>query len=128
MFSKFSDTSFKVSQYINLPPSQVGNISINVLNRATTVLTLAHFTTSTTPAYSDPENDPVDAIRIDSLPADGILQYNNGSWVNVTLGQIISAADITAGKLRYVSPNQNAPETNTFNFSVRDTGSMQFVS
>ena len=121
----FSITS---EQYINLPPSTVGNISINVLNRATTVLTLAHFTTSTTPAYSDPENDPADAVRIDSLPADGTLQYNNGSWVNVTLGQIISAADITAGKLRYVSPNQNASKTNTFNFSVRDTGSMQFKS
>ena len=111
--------------YVNQPPSQVGDYSMSVANRATTVLTLAMFTTNTTPAYSDPEGDAASAVRIDTLPGDGVLKL---SGVNVTVGQIILAADINAGNLTYVSPNQDALDTDTFDFSVSDTGSGLFVS
>uniref|UniRef100_UPI000AB79FF9 immunoglobulin-like domain-containing protein n=1 Tax=Pseudomonas sp. NBRC 111124 TaxID=1661039 RepID=UPI000AB79FF9 len=42
-------------------------------------------------------------ITITQLPTLGTLQYNNGSaWVNVTLNQTVSQADIAAGKLKFV--------------------------
>ena len=111
--------------YVNLPPSTVGDYEITVDNRATTVLTLAMFTSLATPAYADPEGDAPAAVRIDTLPVDGVLKL---SGVDVTAGQIILVADINAGNLTYVSPNQDAIDTDTFNFSISDTGSGLFVS
>lgn len=111
--------------YINQPPSQVGDNTINVANRASTVLTLAMFTTNTTPAYSDPEGDPADAVRIDTLPPDGELLLNG---VPVTAGQIIDVADINANLLVFNSPNQDPLDSDAIQFSVRDSGSGQFTS
>lgn len=112
-------------QYINKPPAEVGDFSINVNNRVTTTLTANMFTTSTNPPYLDPEGDPAVDIRIDSLPLLGQLQFNNNP---VTVGQIISISDINLGLLKYVSPDENLATTAQFNFSVRDSGSMQFTS
>ena len=111
--------------YVNLPPSAVGDFNITVANRAVTVLTLAMFTTSTTPVYSDPEGDVAKEVRIDTLPVDGVLKL---SGTNITTGQIIPVAGIVAGNLTYESPNQNALDTDTFNFSVSDLGSGMFVA
>lgn len=111
--------------YVNLPPDNVGDNTIAVANRAVTILTLAMFTTGTTPAYSDPEGDPVDALRVDTLPADGVL-YLNG--IAVTLGQVIDAADISSNLFTYESPDQDAIDTDSFNFSLRDTGSLMWSS
>lgn len=111
--------------YVNLPPSQVGDNTISVANRSTTVLTLAMFTTQTTPVYTDPENDPVIDVRIDTLPADGELQLNG---TPVTVGQVISVTDINNSLLTFVSPNQDALDSDTFTFSLRDSGSGQFSS
>lgn len=111
--------------YVNQPPDVVGDNTIAVANRATTVLTLAMFTTGTTPAYNDPEGDPVDAVRIDTLPADGTLRLNG---TPVTAGQIIDVADINSNLLDFVSPNQDPIDSDTFTFSIRDTGSGQFSS
>lgn len=113
------------ASYINQAPTEVGDYTLSVPNRTITTLTSAMFTTGTTPAYSDPEGDPADAVRIDSLPADGELQLNG---TPVSVGDIISISDIDAGLLKYVSPNQDALDQDTFNFSVRDTGSLTFVS
>ncbi|WP_313741681.1 immunoglobulin-like domain-containing protein, partial [Pseudomonas sp.] len=42
-------------------------------------------------------------VTITKLPDLGSLKYNNGTtWVNVTLNQTISQADIAAGKLKFV--------------------------
>nr|WP_304623208.1 immunoglobulin-like domain-containing protein [Pantoea sp. Ap-967] len=42
-------------------------------------------------------------VTITQLPTLGTLQYNNGTtWVNVTLNQTVSQADIAAGKLKFV--------------------------
>lgn len=112
--------------YINKPPTEVGDYTLNVLNRASgTVLSLNMFSTDTTPPYSDPENDPVQAVRIDTLPTLGTLKLNG---TNVTAGQIILATAITANQLTYDSPDQNAVANAVFTFSVRDSGSMTFVS
>ena len=111
--------------YVNQAPTSVGDYSVSVLNRAVTTLTLAMFTSLTTPAYSDPEGDAAKEVRIDSLPADGTLKLNGGL---INAGQIILAADINAGNLTYESPNQDALDSDSFDFSVSDVGSGMFVS
>lgn len=112
--------------YENQPPSHVGNYTSTAGNRAVLVLTSAMFTTLTTPVYSDPENDPAQAIRIDSLPTNSaVLKLGSN---NVTVGQIITMNTINGGSLKLEGPDLNALTTCSFNFSVRDTGSMQFVS
>uniref|UniRef100_UPI00397C4107 immunoglobulin-like domain-containing protein n=2 Tax=Pseudomonas TaxID=286 RepID=UPI00397C4107 len=43
------------------------------------------------------------SVTITSLPAAGSLQFFNGTtWVNVTVGQVVSQADITANNLKFV--------------------------
>lgn len=111
--------------YVNQPPTTVGNISIEQPNKTNTTYTVAHFTTATTPAYSDPENDPINAIRVDTLPAAGQLQFDSSP---VIVGQIILATDITAGKFRYVAPDQATVNNTTWTYSARDSGSMTFKS
>jgi len=111
--------------YVNQPPSAVGDYELTVANRAVTALTLAMFTTLTTPAFSDPEGDAPEAVRIDSLPIDGTLKLG---ITNVTVGQVILAADINAGNLTYESPNQDLLDQDTFTFSVSDVGSGLFAS
>ena len=42
-------------------------------------------------------------VRLDILPADGTLEYFNGSgWTPVALGQVVTKATIDAGSLRFV--------------------------
>ncbi|MBQ0937572.1 cadherin-like domain-containing protein [Ideonella paludis] len=48
-------------------------------------------------------------LQISALPADGILQYNNnGTWTAVGLNQVISKADIDAGRLRFLPDSQES--------------------
>lgn len=119
--------SIQFGAYVNQPPNVVGDYNAgSVANQATLTLTPGMFTTLTTPPYADPENDPAQAIRVDSLPTNGAtLTLDN---VNVVSGQIITIADIAANKLKITGPNQTALANSSFNFSVRDTGSMQFTS
>jgi VCBS repeat-containing protein len=67
--------------------------------------------------------DSLAYVKISSLPTAGTLQYNNGSWINVTENQEISVNDITNGKLRY-SPADDANGNGyaSFTFQVRDDG------
>lgn len=114
--------------YVNQPPSQVGNYThpTPVVNGGTLVLTPSMFTTLTVPVYQDPEGDLAQAIRVDTLPTNGATLRLSG--VAVTTGQVILISAIAAGNLTLVGPS-NINLTNTlWNFSVRDTGSMQFVS
>ncbi len=47
--------------------------------------------------------DTLEGIKIGSLPADGSMQYFDGSsWTAVSVGQEISASDIESGALRFV--------------------------
>lgn len=118
--------SVQFGQYINKAPDVVGNYSTTADNRSTKTLTPAMFTTLTTPAYHDPEGDAAQAVRIDSLATNGAtLTYNNNP---VTVGQIITITDIAANMLKITGPNQDAIANSIFNFSVRDSGSMQFTS
>ncbi len=76
--------------------------------------------------YSDPEGDAFTAVTITMLPAAGtgqLLYGAPGSMVAVTLGQVVTVADIVAGKLAYQpSPGANDPATGSFGFAVQDNG------
>lgn len=119
--------SIKFDKYINQPPSVVGDYDAGtVANQAVITLTPAMFTTATVPAYADPENDAPQAIRIDTLATNGaVIKYNGNP---VTQGQIITIADLAANMATITGPNMSTLQSSSFNFSVRDTGSMQFTS
>ncbi len=61
-------------------------------------------------------------MKITSLATDGTLQYYTGSgWATVSINQVISAADISAGKLRFVpDSNENGSPYATVGFEVSD--------
>ena len=63
------------------------------------------------------------SIKITTLPADGTLQYNGASgWVSVTANQVISKADIDAGKLRF-APDGN--ESGIDGYGTAGTGNQK---
>lgn len=119
--------SIQFDRYNNQPPSQVGDYNAGTVpNQASFTITPAMLTSLTTPAYADPEGDAPQAVRIDTLPTNGaILTYNNNP---VTVGQIITIADMAANMLKITGPNQSALVASSFRFSIRDIGSMQFTS
>jgi len=112
--------------YVNQPPV-VGDFTIERPNRVVSVASLDQFTSLTTPPYSDPEGDPVDALRVDSIPGTnlGKYQYDN---VDITVGLIIPAAHITAGRLVHIGADIDTAVNDYFGFSLRDIGSMTWVS
>lgn len=104
----------------------VGDNSIYADNLATTVLLPSMFTDGN-PAYSDPENDPLDAIRIDRIGTSNQGAYNyNG--VAVAVGQVITSAELTAGLFVHVGASTNSVSSDVIDFSVRDTGSLIWVN
>jgi len=107
-------------------PATVGDRNQYVENRTTTVFTVADFTTNASPEYFDPENNPLDAIRIDVISSanDGVLYYIGAP---VEVGQIITASEIAAGSFYHVGPDENTINSDSFELSVRDTGSMIWV-
>lgn len=112
--------------YVNLPPSEVGDYSTTAGNRAVLTVTPAMLTTLTVPVYQDPENNPAQAMRVDSLATNGAILKLGAN--PVTIGQIILISTIATNALTLSGPDADALTTSTFNFSIRDTGSMQFVS
>ena len=71
-------------------------------------------------AFTDPDAAQALAnVRIDTLPANGALLLNT---VAVMTGQVISAADIAAGRLVFAPAlNGNGAPYASFTFSVQDT-------
>ncbi|MFK0271955.1 calcium-binding protein, partial [Pseudomonas asiatica] len=72
--------------------------------------------------YSDAQNIPLAAVKITSLPALGSLQYHNGSaWVAVLEDQVISKAELDAGRLQFVPAlNGNGSGYAAIGFKVSD--------
>ncbi|WP_438825961.1 beta strand repeat-containing protein [Pseudomonas fluorescens] len=82
---------------VNDAPVATGGIVTGVEDTAL-VLNWSHFnvTDADTPTSSL-------GVTFTQLPTLGTLQYNNGTtWVNVTVNQTVSQADIAAGKLKFV--------------------------
>ena len=103
-----------------------GDTLIKVDNNVTTVL-VSTFFTDTDPAYSDPESDPLDSIRIDS-----ISRANTGQYlylgVAVTAGQVISKASLDGGDFTHIGTFDSDISTDSLEFSLRDSGSLIWVS
>lgn len=110
----------------NLPPT-IGDIDIISEYNVVTVLTYLIFLTQMDPSYSDPEGDEIDAIRIDKIPTS-----NKGAFLFdgalIQPGLIISADDLRANKLVHRGPQIDSINTDYFEFSVRDVGSLIWVS
>ena len=74
-------------------------------------------------SYSDVEATAIAAVKITTLETNGSLEYETspGVWAPVTLNQVITAADITAGKLRFApDANENGAGYTTVGFPVSD--------
>jgi hypothetical protein len=107
-------------------PPVIGDRAQYEGNRVTTVFTVADFTTETILPYFDPENNDLDAIRIDEVStANTGVYYYLGS--PVVAGQIITNAELSSGAFYHTAPDANSISTDSFNASVRDTGSMIWV-
>lgn len=97
------------------PTAQDKTITLN--EDIPTVLSASDF------GFSDVDSgSALSSVKITSLASDGALEYDNGTaWIVVTLNQVITSADIGAGKLRFnPSENENGVSYATFNFTVSD--------
>lgn len=111
---------------ISNEPPVIGDRAQYAGNRVTTVFTVADFTTHTIAPYFDPEANDLDAIRIDEISdANTGVYYYFGN--PVVAGQVITAAELANGAFYHVAPDANGISTDSFNASVRDTGSMIWV-
>lgn len=108
-------------------PATIGDNIIYGANRVTTILTLAMFTTQLAPPYSDPENDLIDAIRIDSISTSnlGIYYLNN---ITITAGLIITRENLIAGVFKHVGADIDTVSSDSFTFSARDEGSQIWIN
>jgi len=114
--------AININAVVNLPPSQIGRFDLILDFNEVYAFTVANFTTDTIPPYIDPEGDPLFSVQITSLPATGALTL---SAVPVTLNQVISEADITAGNLVYTADvGETAGYSEVFTFDVADSGSL----
>lgn len=125
LYSNMATMTLNITVSINLPPSQVGSLSLNIDNSTIYTFTSANFTTETTPIYLDPEGDAASNIKITSLPIEGVLSLDN---VPINLNNIISFDNINLSKLKYISNFSNQSSyIDTFNFSISDQGSERFT-
>lgn len=124
--SNMATFSFNINAKVNLPPSVVGDRSVETDYNTPYVMTVADFTTSTIPVYQDPENDPAYKVKVLTLPSLGLLKVSNA---NVTVDQEILISDIALGKFTYHPSAANTSEHSTsFTFAVSDTISQQFTT
>ena len=116
--------TFEVLGNINAAPSVVGDGSATIDLNATYVFTRASLTSALVPAYSDPEGDAADLLKIITIPIYGELRI---SGIPVVDGQIITFADIDLGNFTYVNTTDNITTLEGFEFQIADTGSGIFI-
>src|SRR4029453_11983729 len=98
---------------VNDAPSGANN-TVATLEDSAYVFAAADF------GFSDTDGNALAAVRITSLPAAGALTRNG---VAVLPGQMVSAADIAAGLLRFTpAANANGAGYASFTFQVGDDG------
>ncbi|MDD3328153.1 MAG: tandem-95 repeat protein, partial [Zoogloea sp.] len=102
---------------VNDAPTGAGN-TVTMLENGTQVLTLVDFSTG----YADTEGDALAAVKITATPLTGSLEYDSGAgWVAVSADDVISAADIVAGKLHFIpAANTSGAANASFDFKVGD--------
>jgi hypothetical protein len=116
--------SININAYTNLPPSQLGTLTLNLIHNEVYIFTVANFTTETIPPYSDPEGDAASLVKITGLPSTGVLDLNG---VPVILNQEITVANITSNLLDYTADIGTViAHTDSFTFDIADVGSTTF--
>ncbi|WP_165791730.1 tandem-95 repeat protein [Thalassospira marina] len=129
--------TFTLTDKGGLTGSDTSTISVTPVNDAPTASNNTVTTAEDTPKvfaaadfnFSDVDGNSLASVQITTLETKGSLQYNSGgTWVDVTLNQIITKADIDAGKLRF-SPlaNDSGTSYTSFDFKVSD-GTVYSVS
>lgn len=101
-----------VSNPTNQAPTS-NNTTVYATSGQAQILQMADFGT-----YADADNNPFTSVKITTLPTAGTLEkFVNGSWVAVSLNDVITVADITNGNLRYTGSGDNSLQ-----FKVYDGG------
>jgi len=125
-YSNMAIVTINIGAYVNMPPSQVGNLTVTMAHAATKTFSASDFTTGLSPVYLDPEGDAPSKVRVTGLPVSGTLKLNG---VAVTLNQDILFSSIQSGLFTYVADQNNTAAINTtFTFAMSDVGSGQFTS
>ncbi len=95
------------------------NDSVATGEDTTVILALSDFGT-----YADADGTPIASVRITTLENNGSLEFDTtgaGTWAAATLNQDIGAADISAGRLRFVpDTNENGAPYTMVGFRVSD--------
>lgn len=107
-------------------PATVGDNTIYSDNRIITVLTLEMFTSQLAPPYNDPENDLIDAIRVDQISEANLGVYKLDG-VEVSEGDIITREDLANNLFTHTGADVDTVSSDTFTFSARDEGSLIWV-
>jgi len=120
-----SQYTITVNSRTNLPPSQVGDGSSTIDYGETLVFTRNLLTSLLNPPYQDPEGDAASELLVESLPGNGVLEYNGNP---VQINDIIPFTDIDNG-LFVFRPDAGITTAITvnFDFQISDVGSSQFV-
>ncbi len=112
-YSVSSYTETVNMQNINSAPTGTDQTLTTLEDTAVTITTAAF-------GFNDINKNTLLSVKIDTLPANGTLKLNN---VNVTVGQIITATDITANKLVFTPvANANGNAYASMTFQVQDNG------
>lgn len=114
--TSWNTATLKAAASVNQAPSSTDD-SVTTLEDTPVLLGVDDFG-----SYSDPESSPLAAVRITALPGAGSLEYHDGSaWQAVSQDQMISRADLDAGRLRYVpAPDGNGQGYASIGFRVGD--------
>lgn len=126
LYSENATITIINSAYQNNFPPIIGDITVYADNRVTTILTLDMFTNQMQPPYSDPENDDIDAIRIDYILPNGSGQFlfdNNPLQV----GNVITKEQLESNLFIHIGADTDSLGMNELRFSARDRGSMEWV-
>src|SRR6185436_5588559 len=111
-----------VARTMTVNVTSVNDAPIGTNNTITTLEDTAYTFTTADFGFTDP-SDTANAllnVRITTLPATGSLTL---SGVAVTSGQFVSAANITAGNLKFTpAANTNGAALVAFTFQVQDDG------
>ncbi len=114
-----------VSGKTNSGPSDVGEGSETIAFGESLIFTRAMFTTDTSPAYADPENDIADKLKLTILPSSGTIKLNG---TNVVPNEEINFSDIDLGLLIFTGDVEAiSGGIDTFEFEIADLGSGLFV-
>lgn len=124
---QFADLTgtFQITLYPdrNLPPT-VGDVHKDIGYGESLVFTSSMFIDDPIPPYDDPEGDAPYQLRIDSLPEEGLLIFDDDP---VNIGDIFNFSEIDLGKLIYIPDTDIKDNQNIeFEFSVSDIGSGEF--